>query len=32
MQMRDSKVIDGTAFYETISFNELWDQVTPADD
>ena len=28
MQMR--KVIDGTAFYDTISFNELWDPVKPA--
>jgi hypothetical protein len=30
MQMCDSKVIDGTAFYDTISFNDLRDQVTPA--
>ena len=30
MQMRDGKVIDGTAFYDSISFNELWEQVVPA--
>jgi ketosteroid isomerase-like protein len=24
MQMRGGKVIDGTAFYDSISFNELW--------
>ena len=29
MQMRDGKVIDGTAFYDSISFNELWTKVTP---
>ena len=29
MQMRDGKVIDGTAFYDSISFNELWAQVKP---
>jgi uncharacterized protein len=31
MQMRDGKVIDGTAFYDSISFNDLWAKVTPAD-
>jgi ketosteroid isomerase-like protein len=30
LQMRDGKVIDGTAFFDSISFNELWAQVTPA--
>jgi uncharacterized protein len=30
MRMRDGKVIDGTAFYDSISFNRLWAQVTPA--
>ena len=30
MQIRDGKVIDGTAFYDSISFNELWAKVTPA--
>jgi uncharacterized protein len=29
MQMRDGKVIDGTAFYDSISFNELWAKITP---
>jgi hypothetical protein len=29
MQLRDSKVIDGTAFYDSISFNGLWAEVTP---
>jgi ketosteroid isomerase-like protein len=29
MQMRDGKVIDGTAFYDSISFNELSTKVTP---
>jgi hypothetical protein len=27
MKMRDGKVIDGTAFYDSISFNELWSRV-----
>jgi ketosteroid isomerase-like protein len=30
MQMCDGKVIDGTAFYDSISFNKLWAHVTPA--
>jgi ketosteroid isomerase-like protein len=25
--MRDGKVIDGTAFYDSISFNDLWDRL-----
>ena len=29
MQLRDGKVIDGTAFYDSISFNKLWAEVTP---
>jgi uncharacterized protein len=29
MRMRDGKVIDGTAFYDTISFNDLWSRVAP---
>ena len=29
LQMRDGKVIDGTAFYDSISFNELWAKITP---
>jgi uncharacterized protein len=29
MQMRDGKVIDGTAFYDSISFNDLWTRVQP---
>jgi ketosteroid isomerase-like protein len=30
IQMRDGEVIVGTAFYDSIAFNELWAQVTPA--
>ena len=30
MTMRDGKVVDGTAFYDSISFNDLWDRVAPA--
>jgi len=30
MTMRDGKVIDGTAFYDSISFNDLWTRVEPA--
>jgi ketosteroid isomerase-like protein len=29
MQMCDGKVIDDVAFYDSISFNELWAQVVP---
>ena len=29
MKMRDGKVIDGTAFYDSISFNDLWARVQP---
>ena len=29
MRLRDGKVIDGTAFYDSISFNELWERVEP---
>jgi ketosteroid isomerase-like protein len=29
MTLRDGQVIDGTAFYDSIAFNELWDNVTP---
>jgi hypothetical protein len=29
MKMRDGKVIDGTAFYDSASFNDLWNRVTP---
>ena len=25
----DGKIVDGTAFYDSISFNELWDTVAP---
>jgi uncharacterized protein len=28
MRMRDGKVIDGTAFYDSIAFNELWSRVS----
>ena len=27
MTVRDGEVIDGTAFYDSISFNELWENV-----
>jgi len=30
MRMRDGQVVDGTAFYDSISFNELWTRVPPA--
>jgi uncharacterized protein len=29
MKLSDGKVIDGTAFYDSIAFNELWENVTP---
>lgn len=29
MRMRDGKVVDGTAFYDSLSFNDLWTRVTP---
>jgi len=29
MKMRDGGVIDGTAFYDSISFNDLWTRVQP---
>jgi hypothetical protein len=25
----DGQVVDGTAFYDSISFNDLWTRVTP---
>ena len=31
MRMRDGKVVDGTAFYDSISFNDLWSRVAPAE-
>ena len=31
MKMRDGHVVDGTAFYDSISFNELWARVQPRD-
>jgi len=27
--MKDGQVIDGTAFYDSISFNDLWARVQP---
>jgi uncharacterized protein len=30
MTLRDGAVVDGTAFYDSISFNELWAKVSPA--
>jgi ketosteroid isomerase-like protein len=29
MTLADGKIVDGTAFYDSISFNELWESVTP---
>jgi uncharacterized protein len=29
MTLRDGAVVDGTAFYDSISFNRLWETVTP---
>jgi ketosteroid isomerase-like protein len=29
MEMREGKVVNGTAFYDSISFNELWTRVKP---
>lgn len=31
MRIQDDHVIDGTAFYDSISFNELWTRVKPVD-
>jgi hypothetical protein len=30
MRMRGGQVVDGTAFYDSISFNDLWTRVEPA--
>jgi ketosteroid isomerase-like protein len=30
MQLRDGLVVDGTAFYDSISFNDLWTRVRPS--
>jgi ketosteroid isomerase-like protein len=29
MRLRDGQVVDGTAFYDSISFNDLWTRVPP---
>jgi len=29
MTLSDGKVIDGTALYDSIAFNELWENVSP---
>jgi ketosteroid isomerase-like protein len=29
MRLIDGKVVDGTAFYDSISFNDLWGRVQP---
>ena len=29
MRLVDGKVVDGTAFYDSISFNDLWERVRP---
>jgi ketosteroid isomerase-like protein len=30
LTLRDGKVVDGTAFYDGIAFDELWNAVTPS--
>lgn len=30
LRLRDGLVVDGTAFYDSISFNDLWNRVPPA--
>jgi len=27
LELRDGKVVDGTAFFDSIAFNELWETV-----
>ncbi|HUN36920.1 MAG TPA: nuclear transport factor 2 family protein [Trebonia sp.] len=29
LRMRDGQVVDGTAFYDSIAFDDLWQRVTP---
>jgi hypothetical protein len=29
MVLKDGKVVDGTAFYDSIAFNEFWSRVQP---
>jgi ketosteroid isomerase-like protein len=29
MRLRDGKVVDGTAFFDSLSFNDLWTRVKP---
>ncbi len=29
MRLRDGKVVEGTAFYDSISFNDLWTRIQP---
>jgi hypothetical protein len=29
MKLADGLIIDGTAFYDSISFNDLWNRVQP---
>ena len=29
MRLRGGEVVDGTAFYDSISFNDLWNRVQP---
>ena len=29
MRMRNGKLVDGTAFFDSISFNDLWTRVEP---
>jgi ketosteroid isomerase-like protein len=29
MRLADGRVVDGTAFYDSISFNDLWTRITP---
>jgi uncharacterized protein len=29
MTLSGGEIVDGTAFYDAIAFNELWESVTP---
>jgi ketosteroid isomerase-like protein len=31
MKFREGVVVEATAFFDSIAFNELWSQVTPTD-
>jgi ketosteroid isomerase-like protein len=31
LQMRDGKVVNASAFFDSVAFNELWNRVRPAE-